>query len=96
MSEKKITREVGIFVVALYDGRDGAYPLCVVRAWEVGMSPSVIRKDPNPSWQLYEGDYDTALEIFNRLDENEIIRLCASSPRNPFMTRKEEYNSKRD
>lgn len=82
-------KEVGEFRVAFYPGLGNTFS--VVRAWRVGTNPRVIRDEPYPSWQIYEGDYDEALALYKFLETgNEIERRCNPLTRNPMITRTEE------
>jgi len=80
---------VGRFQIAIYWGS----PTCasVVRAWDVGEHPTIIRQNQYPSWQIYEGDYDEAKRVFDALtDEFEVDRRCDPMKRNPRLTRSED------
>ena len=90
MDEKAtISKDVGIFRVSFYPGL--ARTFAVIRAWRIGVHPTVIRTSPYPSWQLFEGENDVAREMYNCLiDENEIERLCVSMRRSSMITRAEE------
>ena len=82
------SKDIGLFRLSFYPGGAG---LSVVRAWRIGAYPSTLRKDPYPSWQIYEGEFYTAFELYNQLnDENEIDKLCDNMGRNPRITRAEE------
>jgi len=105
----KIIRIVGRYELALYhsdlnlvstgDIARGVTPSKEMKgglyAWNQGHTHNTVRKDPNPSYHIYEGDYDVALEMFNGFrDENEVARACASLS-TPSMSRKqriEKYN----
>lgn len=82
------SKDIGQFRLSFYPG--GA-SFSVVRAWRIGAYPSTLRNEPYPSWQIYEGDYYTALELYNQLEnEDEIDKLCDNIKRNPRITRAEE------
>ena len=82
-------KTVGRFRLTYYPGGETAYS--TVRAWDVGDYPQVCRKDPYPSWQLFEGDQEQALALFKMLEnDDDIERLCDPTKRNPMLTRNEE------
>lgn len=75
------TKDIGEFRVTFYPGAKFA----VVRAWRIGQNPTVVRLDPYPSWQLFEGDYNTGLDLYESLKkESDIARLCSPGHRNPM------------
>jgi len=90
--DAKITKNLGCFEVALYNGNfNGSDALSVVRAWDMGESHSIIRKDPCVSWQLYEGEYEGALAFYKSLETQwDVERRCDPMKRNPRATRTEE------
>ena len=86
---------VGVFRVAFYPGTGNSFS--VVRAWRVGEFPNVIRNEPYPSWQLFEGGYEEALALFKMLEnEYEVERRCNPMTRNPRITRAEEITEFRE
>jgi len=86
---------VGIFRVAFYPGTGDTFS--VVRAWRVGEFPNIIRNEPYPSWQLFEGNYEEALALFKMLeDEYEVERRCNPMTRNPRITHAEEITEFRE
>ena len=83
------SKDVGEYRISFYPGLGNTFS--VVRAWRIGAYPSTIRDEPYPSWQLYEGDYETALALYKMLEEQfEIERRCDPMKRNPRITRAEE------
>lgn len=76
--DAKITKKVGCFEVALYNGNfGGSNSLSVVRAWDMGESHSIIRKDPCVSWKLFEGEYEEALAFYKSLEAQwDVERRC--------------------
>lgn len=90
--DAKITKWVGCFEVALYNGNfNGSNSLSVVRAWDNGESHTVVRKDPCVSWKLFEGEYEEALAFYKSLERQwEIERRCDPVMRNPRASRTEE------
>jgi hypothetical protein len=86
---------VGIFRVAFYPGNGNTFS--VVRAWRVGEFPSVIRNEPYPSWQLFEGSYEEALALYKSLEtEWDVERQNNPMTRNPRITRAEEITEFRE
>ena len=91
-ADAKVTKKLGCFEVALYNGNyNGSTALSVIRAWDMGESHTIIRKDPCVSWKIYEGDYEMALALYKSLEKEwDVERLCDPAMRNPRATRTEE------
>ena len=72
------------YEVAFFDGR----PDCqsVVRVWIVTPANRFPVRDVQlASYQLFEGDYDTARQVYDRiLTEGDVINRLLPSTRNPY------------